>query len=121
MLKDLKIKSHMGIITAYLNINSIRDEFELLKCIIADNIDTLTIAETKLDLNFTVNQFLLEGLRPPNLGACLHGAAYVAWAGDAWCALEWKNCFSSWCACFAWVPLGVFCWVGGCGSMKNRH
>ena len=59
MLKDLKIKNHKGIIIAYLNINSIRNKFELLKCIISDNIDILTIAETKLDSNFTTNQFLL--------------------------------------------------------------
>ena len=65
MLKDLKTKTHRGIIIAYLNINSIRNKFELLKCIISDNIDILTIAETKLDLNFTTNQFLLKGFRPP--------------------------------------------------------
>ena len=65
ILKDLKIKNHKGIIIAYLNINSIRNKFELLKCIISDNIGILTIAETKLDSNFTTNQFLLEGFRPP--------------------------------------------------------
>ena len=65
MLKDLKIKNHKGIIIAYLNINSIRNKFKHLQCIISDNIDILTIAETKLDLNFTTNQFLLEGFRPP--------------------------------------------------------
>ena len=65
MLKDLEIKNHKGIIIAYLNINSIRNKFELLKCIISDNIDILTIAETKLDSNFTTNQFLLEGFRTP--------------------------------------------------------
>ena len=65
ILKDLKIKNHRGIITAYLNINSIRNKFEILKCIISDNIDILTIAETKHGLNFTTKHFLLEGFRPP--------------------------------------------------------
>ena len=65
MLQDLKIKNRKGIIIAYLNINSIRNKFEPLKCLISKNIDILAIAETKLDSSFKTAQFFLEGFKPP--------------------------------------------------------
>ena len=65
MLQDLKIKNRKGIIIAYLNINSIRNKFEPLKCLISKNIDILAIAETKLDSSFKTAQFFLDGFKPP--------------------------------------------------------
>ena len=92
MLKDLKIKNHKGIIIAYLNINSIRNKFELLKCIISDNIDILTIAETKLDSNFTTNQFLLEGFRLPfRYDRNSNGGGILVYVGEGVPAKEIKT------------------------------
>ena len=51
--------------SAYLNINSIRNKFELLKPMILDSVDILVIAETKLDSNFATNQFIIDGFSPP--------------------------------------------------------
>ena len=47
-LKELKLKHLNGIVYAHLNINSLRNKFEQLKCMIMSAIDILTITETKL-------------------------------------------------------------------------
>ena len=50
------------LIFAHLNINSIRNKFELLSKQIKGNVDLLIISETKIDDSFPVGQFLIEGL-----------------------------------------------------------
>ena len=45
---------------AYLNINSTRNNFENLSSLLADKVDILTIAETKLDGFFPTNQYLTK-------------------------------------------------------------
>ena len=49
----------------HININSIRNKFEMLSNIIKDNLDILMISETKLDLTFSSNQFTIEGYAAP--------------------------------------------------------
>ena len=44
-----------------LNINSLSTKFEELKLLIANCLDVLVIEETKLDLSFLREQFLIEG------------------------------------------------------------
>ena len=56
-----RTKNHKGLIIAYLNINSIINKFEFLKPLVADYVDVLAIAETKIDETFTTSQFLLDG------------------------------------------------------------
>ena len=53
-----------GLALACLNINSIRNRFELLTPIILDSVDILVIAETKFDSNFATNHFVTDGLNP---------------------------------------------------------
>ena len=53
------------LIFAHLNINSIRNKFELLKKQIKGNIDILMISETKIDDTFPHSQFFLEGFSTP--------------------------------------------------------
>ena len=50
---------------AHLNINSMRNKFEMLKEVEGNKIDFLLISETKLDDAFPLNQFILEGFTPP--------------------------------------------------------
>ena len=50
-LKKMKIRSEKLII-AHLNINSLRNKFDFLSCIIEENVDILLISETKLDDSF---------------------------------------------------------------------
>ncbi len=64
-LHSIRAKNPRGLIIAYLNINSIRNKFEFLKPLIADNVDVLTVAETKIDGTFTTSQFLLDGFSKP--------------------------------------------------------
>ena len=48
-----------------LNINFIRNTFELFSEQIKGNVDVLMISETKIDNNFPVGQFLKEGFCTP--------------------------------------------------------
>ena len=45
---------------AYLNINSIRNNFENLCSLLADKVDILTIVETKFDGFFPTNHYLTK-------------------------------------------------------------
>ena len=54
-----------NLILANLNINSIRNKFDLLKDLIKDNIDILILTETKLDESFSESQFLIQGYSKP--------------------------------------------------------
>ena len=49
ILKSLKVKDLNKLILGYLNINALRNTFELLTHQIKDNVDILMISETKLD------------------------------------------------------------------------
>ena len=49
----------------HININSIRNKFEMLSNNIKGNLDILMISETKLDSTFPSNQFIIEGYAPP--------------------------------------------------------
>ena len=53
------------LIIAHININSIRNKFEMVKTTITDKTDILLISETKLDSSFLVNQSLIDGFTPP--------------------------------------------------------
>ena len=64
-LKIIRKKNLNRIIIAEININSIRNKFEMLLSFIEDNIDILVIIETKLDKSFPTNQFLLPGFSEP--------------------------------------------------------
>lgn len=49
ILKKLRLSNKKNLLIAHLNINSIRNKLEALKCLISKNIDILIIAETKID------------------------------------------------------------------------
>ena len=64
-LNTTRRTSKNNLIIAHLNINSIRNKFDLLKEIVSNNIDILVISETKLDSSFPPSQFHIEGYMPP--------------------------------------------------------
>ena len=64
-LKSLCKANLSKLIFAHLNINSIRNKSELLSEQIKGNVDVLLISETKIDDNFLVGQFLIEGFCTP--------------------------------------------------------
>ena len=64
-LKDVRIKNLNRIVLAHLNINSLRNKFDLLIDQIKGNVDVLVISETKLDDSFPTGQFKILGYASP--------------------------------------------------------
>ena len=64
-LKSLRKDNLNTLIFAHLNINSIRNKFELLSEQIKGNVDVLMTSETKIDDSFPVGQFLIEEFCTP--------------------------------------------------------
>ena len=64
-LKQLKSKNVNRLIFAHININSIRNKFEMLVDGISGNVDVLLISETKLDKSFPPAQFIIKGYSDP--------------------------------------------------------
>ena len=60
-----KRKHPKNVLLSFLNINSIRNKFESLKCILKVYVDILAIGESKLDESFPTSQFLIEGYANP--------------------------------------------------------
>ena len=60
-LRALRKKNLNKLIIPHLNINSLRNKLFIIKEQIQDNIDILTISETKIDAIFPIGQFLLNG------------------------------------------------------------
>ena len=65
-LKSLRKDNLNKVIFVHLNINSIRNKFELLSEQSKGNLDVLMISETKIDDSFPVGQFLIEGFWTPH-------------------------------------------------------
>ena len=64
-LNTLRIENINRLIIGHININSIRNKFELLKEQIQGKIDILMVSETKLDNSYPTNQFMIEGFGTP--------------------------------------------------------
>ena len=64
-MKNIRLRNVNNIIIAQININSIRNKFDLLSHYVCGNIDIFIITETKLDNSFPSGQFLLHGYSEP--------------------------------------------------------
>ena len=64
-LHNLRLKNHRRLVCAHLNINSLRNKFDLLANIVKDKIDILMISETKLDSSFPKGHFHSHGFSEP--------------------------------------------------------
>ena len=64
-LGSLKLSNVNRLILGRININSIRNKFELLFSLVLNNIDVLLISETKIDNTFPVSQFCVPGYSVP--------------------------------------------------------
>ena len=77
-LNEIRKKNPTRIIIAHLNINFIRNKFEMLKKVVSNKVDILLISDTKLDGTFPLNQFILEGFTPPyRLDRMTHGGGLM--------------------------------------------
>ena len=58
-LHNLRLKNPNRLIFSHLNINSLRNKFDLLANIVKDKIDILMISETKFDSSFLLKDSLI--------------------------------------------------------------
>ena len=65
ILKSMRLSTKNKLLIAHLNINSIRNRLESLKCLVSRNVDILSIVDTKIDDTFPTNQFCIDGYMPP--------------------------------------------------------
>ena len=71
------------VIIAQININSIRNKFDMLSTFIGDNIDILVITETKIDNSFPTKQFLMAGFSEPyRIDRNQHGGGILVFVRD---------------------------------------
>ena len=66
VLKNLRVSYPNNIIIGHLNINSIRNKFEMLSLSVAQYVDILMLSKTKLDSTFLSIQFLINGFSVPH-------------------------------------------------------
>ena len=64
-INDLRCKNMKNIIFGLLNVNSIRNKFDILKDMISGKIDILFLTETKIDDSFPTAQFIIPGFSVP--------------------------------------------------------
>ena len=65
ILKNLRLKNSNKVIIGHININSLRNKFELLTEMVRDKVDLLMISETKLDSSFPNAQFYMKSYSKP--------------------------------------------------------
>ena len=77
-LHKVRIENPSGIIFGQININSIRNKFDLLMNIIKNEVDILIISETKIDNSFPISQFTMTGYSIPfRLDRTSHGGGIL--------------------------------------------
>ena len=64
-LKSLRTSNPNKPVFAHLNINSIRNKFEMPSDQVKGNIDVLLVSKTKIDDNFPIGIFLIDGFSTP--------------------------------------------------------
>ena len=64
-LKDIRVSNMNKLIFGLLNINSLRNKFDVFSEQVNGSIYILMVAETKLDDSFPEAQFLIEGFHSP--------------------------------------------------------
>ena len=66
VLKNLRVSYPNNIIIGHLNINFIRNKFQMLSLSVAQYVDILMLSKTKLDSTFLSIQFLINGFSVPH-------------------------------------------------------
>ena len=61
----IRTKNPNRIVLAHLNINSLRNKFDILTDQISEDVDVMVISETKLDYSFPESQFKIPGYSSP--------------------------------------------------------
>ena len=61
----IRLSNADRLIIGHLNINSLRNKFEMLREIPQDKLDILLISETKVNSSFSSSQFAIDGFSYP--------------------------------------------------------
>ena len=64
ILKKIRINNVNRILIEHININSVSTKFDILPSMVKDNIQILTVLETKIDSFFPQTQFRIERYAP---------------------------------------------------------
>ena len=64
-LHEIRLNSPKRLLFAHININSLRNRFDMLQEVIWNRISVLLISETKVDVSFPSSQFILDGFTLP--------------------------------------------------------
>ena len=83
-LNRIRVKNVNKILIGHLNINSIRNKFDLFVDLVKDKLDIMLISETKIDSTFPKSQFEIQGYSPPHrLDRNAHGGGLLLYTrGD---------------------------------------
>ena len=65
ILKKIRIDKINRVVIGCININFIRNKFDMLSSMLKDNIDILMVSEAKLDSSFPQARFRIDGYAPP--------------------------------------------------------
>ena len=65
ILKEIRVKNANKVVIGTLNINLLAPKLDQLSEVIGQNLDILTIQETKLDSSFPSEQLMLTGYSAP--------------------------------------------------------
>ena len=65
MLKSLRCDNLKKLVFAHLNINFIRNKFELFSEQVGGNVDVLIVSETEINYSFLIGNFSVHGFSPP--------------------------------------------------------
>ena len=81
-LYNLRKNNINRVIFAHININSIRNKFDLLMNGVKNSVDILVISETKLDESFPPSQFHLDGYTPYRLDRNCNGGGLMIYVRE---------------------------------------
>ena len=65
VLKNVRLKNSNKVTIGHININSLRNKFELFTEMVRDKVELLMISETKLDSSFADAQFYMKSYTKP--------------------------------------------------------
>ena len=122
-LQNLRLENPNRIMIGQLNINSIRNKFEMLTSLIANEIDVLLLSETKLDETFPLEQFLISGFaKPLRLDRNSKGGGIMLFIRDniPFRLLKHGNLPSNTEAFFIEINLRKKKWLMCCGYNPNK-
>ena len=66
-LQNLRIETSGNLLEGHLNLNSIRNEVDMLSYVIENKIDILTRSESKLNDIFQTSQFVIDSFTEPSM------------------------------------------------------